>query len=151
MATKELTTRKETIPSVFNDFFRPWGSLFDFTGGSPFKGLNTANIPAVNISEHKDRFEVSLAAPGMKKDDFNIDLQNNVLTVSAESREEKEEKDQQYCCKEFNYSSFSRSFTLPETVSKDKIDASYENGLLKLTLPKTEEAKKAEAKHIAVK
>lgn len=151
MATKDLIRRGETIPSIFNDFFRPWGSLFDTNGGSMFNNLNPMNIPAVNIAEKKERFEINLAAPGMKKDDFNIDVDGNVLTISAETKEEKEEKDERYTRKEFSYSSFSRSFTLPEGVNKDKIDASYENGVLLLTLPKTEEAKKAASKHISVK
>ncbi|HVU94184.1 MAG TPA: Hsp20/alpha crystallin family protein [Puia sp.] len=152
MATKDLIRRGETIPSIFNDFFRPWGSLFnDTNGGSLFNNLNPLNVPAVNIAEKKEQFDVSLAAPGMKKEDFNIDVEGNVLTISAETKEEKEQKDERYTRKEFNYSSFSRSFTLPDGVNKDKIDASYENGLLKVTLPKTEDAKKAASKHISVK
>lgn len=153
MATKDLIRRGETIPSIFNDFFRPWGSLFNDTlnGGSLFNPLNPLNVPAVNIAEKKDQFEVNLAAPGMKKEDFNIDVEGNMLTISAEQKEEKEVKDERYTRKEFNYSSFSRNFTLPDGVNKEKIDASYENGLLKVTLPKTEDAKKAASKHIAVK
>lgn len=153
MATKDLIRKGETLPSIFNDFFRPWGSLFNdsFNGGSLFNHLNPLNVPAVNIAEKKDQFEVSLAAPGMKKEDFNIDVEGNLLTISAETKEEKEEKDERYTRKEFNYSSFSRSFTLPEGLNKEKIDASYERGLLKIILPKTEDAKKAASKHIAVK
>jgi len=105
----------------------------------------------VNISENKERFDVTIAAPGMKKDDFNIDVDGNTLTISAETREEKEEKENRYTRKEYSYSSFSRSFSLPDGVNKDKIDASYDNGILKLSLPKTEEAKKAASKHISVK
>ena len=113
--------------------------------------LNPVTIPAVNISENKERFDVTIAAPGMKKDDFNIDVDGNTLTISAETREEKEEKENRYTRKEYSYSSFSRSFSLPDGVNKDKIDASYDNGILKLSLPKTEEAKKAASKHISVK
>ena len=101
--------------------------------------------------ENKDHYQVSLAAPGMKKNDFNIDVEGNVLTISAEKEEKKEENDERYSRKEFNYTSFSRSFTLPDGINKDKIDASYENGLLRLHLPKTEEAKRLSAKHIEVK
>jgi len=151
MATKDLIRRGESLPSVFNDFFRPWGSFFDTNGGSMFNHLNPLNLPAVNIAEKKDRFDVSLAVPGMKKEDFNIDVEGNVLTISAEKKEEREEKDERYTRKEFNYSSFTRSFTLPEGVNKERIDATYENGLLNVALPKTEEAKKAASKHIAVK
>jgi len=153
MSNKELMRRRESLPSLFSDFFKPWESLFDLNGGSLINspGLRPMNIPAVNISENKDNYEVSLAVPGMKKDDFNIDVEGNTLSISAEKKEEKEEKEEKYTRKEFNYSSFVRTFSLPDGVNKDKIDASYENGLLKLVLPKTEEARKAPSKHIAVK
>ena len=151
MSTKELVRIRETLPAIFNDFFRPWDSLFDTNGGGLINNLRPISVPAVNIVEQKDSFEVSLAAPGMKKDDFNIDVEGDTLYISAEKKEEKEEKDEKYTRKEFNYSSFSRSFTLPDSVIREKIDASYENGLLKLVLPKTDEAKKASSKHIAVK
>ncbi|HLI93488.1 MAG TPA: Hsp20/alpha crystallin family protein, partial [Puia sp.] len=113
--------------------------------------LNPISVPAVNIAEQKDHYVVSLAAPGMKKDDFKIDIDGNTLTISAETEETKEEKEDKYTRKEFNYSSFSRSFSLPDWVNKDKIDATYENGLLKLTLPKTEEARKLSTRHVSVK
>ncbi|MDO6429490.1 Hsp20/alpha crystallin family protein [Flavitalea sp. BT771] len=152
MSLRTLAKRSESLPSVFNDIFRPWESLFDVSGGSSLLGkLATVNIPAANIVENKDHYEVSLAAPGMKKDDFNIDVEGNMLTISAEKEEKKEEKDERYSRQEFNYTSFSRSFTLPDWVNKEKIDASYENGLLKVYLPKTEEAKKQSSKHITVK
>ena len=151
MSTKDLIRKRESLPSLFNDFFRPWGSFFDTNGGSLIDTLNPVTMPAVNISENKERFEVTLAAPGMKKDDFNIDVDGNTLTISAETKEEKELKDDRYTRKEYSYSSFSRSFSLPDGVNKEKIDASYENGILKLSLPKTEEAKKAASKHISVK
>ena len=153
MSLKSLVKRNESFPSLYNDFFRPWDSLFDFNGngGSLLNGLRTTNVPAVNISENKGDYEVSLAVPGMKKEDFNIDVEGNMLTISAEREEKKEEKEDRYSRREFNYTSFSRSFSLPEGVNKDKIDASYENGLLTLTLPKTEEARKLASKHISVK
>jgi HSP20 family protein len=87
----------------------------------------------------------------MKKDDFNIDVKGNLLTISAESEQKREVKDERHTRQEFNYTSFSRAFNLPEGVIKDRIDASYENGLLKLMLPKTEDAKRMAAKHITVK
>lgn len=151
MANKSLIRRSETVPSIFNDFFRPWESLFDFNGGSLLNSVNPINIPAVNIAEQKDSYVVSLAAPGMKKDDFKIDVDGSTLTISAESEETKEEKEERFTRKEFNYTSFTRSFTLPDWINKDKIDASYDNGLLKLTLPKTEEARKLSSRHINVK
>ncbi|HEV3324661.1 MAG TPA: Hsp20/alpha crystallin family protein [Puia sp.] len=144
MATKDVMRRGEALPSLFQDFFKPWDRWFDSNGGSLSQMLT---MPAVNIVEKQDHFDIFLAVPGMKKDDFSIDVEGNLLTISAE----REEKDERHTRREFNYTSFSRSFTLPEGVVKDRIDASYENGLLKLMLPKTEEAKKAPSKHIPVK
>jgi HSP20 family protein len=110
------------------------------------------NMPAVNIIENKDDFLVSLAVPGMKKDDFNVDVEGNILTISCEKEEKKEEKETRFAGKQYNYSSFSRSFTLPEDINREKIDAHYEEGVLKLSLPKKEEAKTMTAsKHISVK
>lgn len=109
------------------------------------------NIPAVNITEHKDAYEVSLAVPGMKKDDFKIDVAGNMLTISSEKEETKEEEDKKFTRKEYNYSSFSRSFTLPEEINREKINAKYDNGILKISLPRKEEATKLTAKNIAVK
>lgn len=87
----------------------------------------------------------------MKKDDFNIDVEGNMLTISAETEQRRENKDERHTRQEFNYTSFSRAFTLPEGVIRDRIDASYENGLLRIVLPKTDEAKRTAAKHITVK
>ncbi len=148
MSTKLLGKSGETFPALFDDFFRPWNEWFD-QGGIMGK---TMNVPAVNIVENKDDYLVTLAVPGMNKDDFNIDVNGTMLTISCEKEEKKEEKDAKYNRKEYNYSSFSRSFTLPDEINKEKIDASYENGILKINLPKREEAKKLiNSKHIAVK
>jgi HSP20 family protein len=151
MTNKSLIRKSESLPAIFNDFFRPWESLFDLNGGSLLDALKPVSIPSVNIVENKNDYEVSLAAPGMKKDDFKIDIDANTLTISAEKEEKNEEKEERYTRKEYNYSSFSRSFSLPDWVNKDKVDASYENGLLKLILPKTEEAKRIASRHITVK
>ena len=144
MSTKELSKRSESFPAFFDDFFKPWNE---------FMGMGRAlTTPAVNIAENKNNFEVTVAAPGLKKSDFNIDVEDNMLTISCEKEERKEEKDERYTRKEYNYSSFSRSFTLPEEVIKDKIEAAYEDGVLHITLPKTEQTKKAAlSKHISVK
>jgi HSP20 family protein len=148
MSTKALS-KVGMLPTVFDDFFKPWNEWFD-NGGSLMGRMMT--VPAVNIVEDKNDYKVSLAVPGMKKDDFNIDVEGNMLTISSEKEESKEEKDEKYNRKEYSYSSFSRSFTLPEEVNKEKIEAKYEDGLLKLVLPKKEDVKKlAASKHIAVK
>ncbi len=147
MGTQALTKTTERMPTVFDDFFRPWNEWFD-NGGLWGRVMN---IPAVNITENKDEYKVALAVPGMKKDDFKIDVDGNMLTISSEKEENKEEKDKKFTRKEYNYASFSRSFTLPEEINKEKIEAKYEEGVLKLSLPRKEEAKKNIAKHIAVK
>jgi HSP20 family protein len=148
MSTQALTkTDGGRIPSVFNDFFKPWNEWFDETG---IWG-RTMNVPAVNITEQKNEYKVELAVPGMKKDDFKIDVDGNMLTISSEKEESSEEKEKKFTRKEYSYSSFSRSFTLPEEINLDKIEAKYEDGVLRLSLPRKEEARISSAKHIAVK
>ena len=149
MSTKALTRNGNTyLPTVFDDFFKPWNEWFDTSN----QLINrTLTVPAVNILESKDDFKLSFAIPGMKKDDFHIDMDGNMLTISCEKEESKNEKEDKYTRKEYNYSSFTRSFSLPEEVSKDKIQAHYEEGVLSLVLPKKEEAKKAITKSIPVK
>ena len=127
-----------------NDFFKPWNDWLD----NGFE--KTLSVPAVNITEVDCQYNIAVAAPGMKKDDLKIDLEGDMLTISAEKEETKEEKDNQYNRREYNYSSFSRSFALPEAVKRDKIEAKYENGVLNLVLPKNGTTKAA-AKTISVK
>jgi HSP20 family protein len=148
MNTRTLAKRTERMPFFFDDFFnKPLLDLFD--SGFP---SGRKNVPAVNIIERKEDYMVSLAAPGLKKEDFKIDLEGNMLSISSEKEEENEEKDEKYTRKEYSYSSFERSFTLPDEVNKDKIDAQYKDGVLELVLPKKEEAKKmAISKQITVK
>jgi len=106
---------------------------------SPFR--NDGFIPAANIKENEKSFDIEIAVPGMKKEDFKINLENNVLTISSEKEEEKNEEKKNYTRKEFVYGSFSRSFTLPKIVETEQINAVYENGILNIQLPKKEEAK----------
>jgi len=146
MTTQALAKLNERMPTVFDDFFKPWNEMFE--GG--FWG-KTMNIPAVNIVENKDEFVVSLAAPGLKKEDFKIDVDGNMLTISSEKEETKEEKERKFTRKEYNFMTFSRSFTIPEEVFRDKIEAKYEDGVLRILMPRKEEVKKLTAKHIAVK
>ncbi len=107
-------------------------------------------LPAVNIKEDKNEFNIEFASPGFTKKDFKIDLNNDVLTISAEKEKEKNEENDNFTRKEFSYNSFSRSFTLPQTVNADKIDAKYNDGILKLCIPKKEEAKLLPKKEIKV-
>ena len=148
MSTQSLARRTEKMPSLFEDFFsKPFFDLFN--GGFPTR---TINVPAVNITERKDNYLVSVAAPGLKKEDFKIAVEGNLLTISSEKEDKSEEKDETYTRQEYSYSSFERNFSLPDEVNKDKIDAHYKDGVLELVLPKKEEAKKmAISKEIEVK
>ena len=127
------------LPMLFDDFFNR--DLFNWNN-SNFSGTNTT-IPAVNIKETPENYEVEVAAPGMTKNDFKIELDGNTLTISSEKSDEREDKEgENYSRKEFSYQSFQRTFTLPkEVVDIDKIQAKYENGLLHLLIPKKEEEK----------
>lgn len=147
METKALTRLSEKMPSLFEDFFKPWNEFFD-NGGLWGR---VVNVPAVNITEQKDQYLVAVAVPGMKKSDFKINVDGNILTISSEKEDTKEEKDKKFTKKEYSYSSFSRCFTLPDEVNKEKIDAHYEEGVLKISLPRIENEKKPSAKQIAVK
>ncbi|MDR6737786.1 MULTISPECIES: Hsp20/alpha crystallin family protein [unclassified Sphingobacterium] len=99
-----------------------------------------SRVPAVNISETEKSFKVEMAAPGLDKSDFKINVDKNLITISAEKKEETVSEEKLYSKKEFNYSSFSRSFTLPDTVDYSSIEAAYEGGILILTVGKKEDA-----------
>jgi len=138
-----------SFPSVFNDDFLT-RDLFNW--GLSNNSDTGTTIPAVNIKETANAFEVEMAAPGMTKKDFNIELDSNVLTIRSEKNFEQEEKDgEKYSRKEFSYQSFQRSFTLPkEVVDEDKIEAKYENGVLHLVIPKKEVAKQKPPRMIQI-
>ena len=127
------------LPLLFDDFLNR--DLFNW-GNSNFSDTNTS-IPAVNIKETGENYEVEVAAPGMSKKDFKVELNGNTITISSEGSHQKEERDdERYSRKEFSYQSFQRTFTLQkDVVDIDKIQAKYENGLLHLLIPKKEEAK----------
>jgi len=110
----------------------------------------SSRVPAVNIAETENEFHIELAAPGLKKEDFKISLDKNTLSVSAEKKTESVEEGKKYSKKEYNYNSFVRSFTLPETVDYANIEAEYTDGILKLNVAKKEEAK-VQSREIAVK
>ncbi|MDR0262434.1 MAG: Hsp20/alpha crystallin family protein [Sphingobacterium sp.] len=111
----------------------------------------STTVPAVNIKENPDSFEVEVAAPGMAKDDFKVTLDGNLLTISSAKQEENEEHQDNYTRREFSYQSFQRSFELQkEVVDQDNIQARYENGMLRLTIPKKEEAKQKEPRMIEI-
>ncbi|MCW5515974.1 Hsp20/alpha crystallin family protein [Muriicola sp. Z0-33] len=120
------------FPSLMDEIFKP-----DWFGGMENSG---GTLPAVNIKENEKDYELELAVPGMKKDDFNVEVDNNIMTISAEAETESKVEEENYTRREFSRTSFKRSFTLPETIDEDKIDASYVDGILKFTLPKKDEA-----------
>jgi HSP20 family protein len=121
------------FPSIWEDFFNQ--DLFNV----PNVARRGMNIPAVNISETEKDYLVELAAPGMKKNDFKINVERNVLTISSEMKQENKEEEKNFTRREYSFSSFERSFTLPEAVNQDKIDAKYMDGVLRISLPKKEE------------
>jgi HSP20 family protein len=132
-----------------------WPSLVDEFFGNDllsnvFDGYTGINAPAVNVVEGKEDFRIEVAAPGLEKNDFKLQLENNVLTISSEKENKKEEKDGKYMRREFSYSSFKRSFSLPNTIEADKIAATHKDGILYITVPKREEAKVKPARQIAI-
>lgn len=136
------------LPSVFDDMFKT-----DWLGGTTNVNSIGTSIPAVNIQETEDSFSVEVAAPGKTKEDFNIELDNDVLTISSEEKKENETSDKKgrYTRKEFSYTNFKRAFSLPETVDSEKISAAYNSGVLEITLPKKEEAKVQPKRMIEIK
>ncbi len=136
------------IPSLFNDVFTR--DLWNW--GLNNNSTTNTTIPAVNIKETKESFEVEMAAPGMNKEDFRVELDGNMLTITSEKKSEYENKeDENYSRKEFSFQSFQRTFQLPkEVVDVDKIGAKYENGILHLVIPKKEEAKPKPARMIQI-
>lgn len=143
-----LIKHNDPFLGMLDDIFQT-----DWHGGRLAQNREFKSTPAVNIKEEGERFLVELAAPGMKKEDFQIDIDHNVLTISAETKQEEEHKDEKghYTRKEFNYTAFKRAFTLPETVESDGIEASYNDGLLSIHIPKREEAKQKPVRSIAIK
>lgn len=135
------------IPAVFDDFFSR--ELFNW-GNTNFSSTRTT-IPAINVQEKAESFEVEVAAPGMDKKDFNITLDGNLLTVSSVKEHSDEKKTDNYTRREFSYQSFQRTLELPkEVVDEDKIKANYQNGVLHLTIPKKEEAKRKTPRQIQI-
>jgi HSP20 family protein len=112
--------------------------------------VNT-NVPAANIIEADDHFDIELAAPGNKKADFKIELEEGVLTISSETEIKSTEKESSFTRKEFGYSAFKRSFNIPDSVSADKISANYKEGILSVSLPKKQEALPQPKKLISIK
>jgi HSP20 family protein len=137
------------VNTFFDDFFSR--DVFDWTDKN-FAALGS-NIPSVNLKETDSKLEVELAAPGMKKDDFKVEIENNILKISSVKEEEHEEtrKKDHYVRREFSYHSFYRSFYLPDSADENKIEANYKDGVLHLVINKKEEAKRKMTKRIDIK
>jgi len=135
-------------PTFFNDFF----SRDLWNWGLENNSSTNTTIPAINVKETNDNFEVEVAAPGMTKKDFKVELNGNMLTISSEKQNEwQENENERYTRREFSYQSFQRTFQLPkDVVDEDKIQAKYENGLLHLTIPKKEHAKQRPPRMIEI-
>ena len=135
------------FPSFFDRFWN--NELMDW-GHSNYSSTNTS-LPAVNVRETNDDFIIEVAAPGMEKKDFKVSFKNNVLTISSEKENKKEEKDENYTRKEFSYQSFQRSFTVADNaVQGEKISAKYNNGILNIVLPKRDEVKPQPEREIKI-
>ncbi len=141
------TVLSKQFPSVFSRFFDN-DDMFDWSNRH-FSETNTT-LPSVNIKENDDDYLVEMAAPGLKKGDFKIELNNDVLTISCEKNSCDDNKEK-YSKQEFCYLSFSRSFTLPSTAKSEAIKAGYKEGILSVTIPKKEEAKPKPARLIEIK
>ena len=149
-----LTVKKNGgLPSLLSDFFAPnslFGrDLFDFDSDL-FPSRLGINLPTANVTETSKEYVLELAAPGLERKDFDVNIENHTLTISAEKEEDKTEKDGGYSRREYSFNSFSRSFALPEDVKEHNIDAKYENGVLKVFIPKLKETPAKPAHKVSV-
>jgi len=135
MTLVKFNKPNNTLLPGFNDVFE---SIFNDTF---FNDRMIARVPAVNISESENNYHVELAAPGLKKEDFKLNLERNQLTISVEQTAENTDEQKNYSKREYSYSSFVRSFTLPESADHGQIEATYTDGILRIDIAKREEAK----------
>jgi HSP20 family protein len=142
---------KAMLPTIMRRSFRPFymPNFFD-DDFLPVLNNRTSSLPAVNIKEDEKNYILDLAIPGMDKKNLKIDINEDVLTISSESKNETSEEADGYKKKEFNYSSFCRSFYIPENVNRDKIEAGYKDGILTVSLPKMEEEKKNLSRQVTI-
>lgn len=160
---RNLTPLSERLfPTLSNRILSPWedrmfpSNFGEFQNMLKFDDIFNGDffeedslMPAMNVKEHNDDFEIEIAAPGFTKKDFEVTIDGNMLHISGEKKEEKDEKDDDYTCKEFSYKSFKRSSTLPESIDIDQdVKAKYKDGILQIKLLKKEEAKKLATKKV---
>ena len=146
MSLVKFRKRHDAVPSFFNFFDESFGKdcHVDF-----YKGTALSK-PAVNIRETDENFFIDVAAPGLGKKDFNVSVEGDLLTISAEKEVKNEENSENFTRKEFSFNSFQRNFTLPETVNGDSISAKYDSGILHVVIPKLEEAKAKPARTVKI-
>jgi HSP20 family protein len=136
---RELATWPSDLFGIQREMNKMFDGVFRGTGDEDYSFSSWT--PAVDIAEHDDEYLVKVELPGVNKDEVKLTLENNILTIRGEKKQEKETKKENYHRVERSYGSFQRSFTLPAAVKSDKIDASYKDGILTVSLPKAEEAK----------
>jgi HSP20 family protein len=144
-----------TLPTLVDNFFNADNFFASSILNNELLDFGSmVNIPEANIIENGKNYKIEIAAPGLERKDFKVEVKDNILKISSEKEDEYEEEknneNQYFCRKEFSYNSFTRTFTLPENLITDKIDAKYENGILHLTLPKKEVTVSKPAKQIKV-
>jgi HSP20 family protein len=142
---------KAMLPMITRRSYKPfmWSSLFD-DDFFPVVSQRNTSMPAVNIKEDEKKYQLDLAVPGIEKRDLKIEINEDVITVSSENKNEKEENTDGFKRREFSYSSFCRSFYLPENVNKEKIEANYKDGILTIALPKQTEEKSKVSREVAI-
>lgn len=148
MENKAIEKTRTSRPSLFDNVWMD--RIFNAPLDEFFNMGRVMNVPAVNVAETEKEFSLSMAAPGLEKKDFKIEAIDDLLTISAEHEKEEKELNDRYNCREYNYSSWSRSFTLPENCNANKIDAVYKNGELKISIPKVEIKEPKKVKSISV-
>lgn len=137
------------LPSFSGWFNEPF--FRDFFGNNMQRYSSSGStLPSANVKETKDDYRIELAAPGMSKEDFKVSLEGDVLSISSEKTEESNNEDENYSRKEFSYQGFYRSFQLPQAAEPEKVAAKYKDGILHITIPKKEEAKKKEPRMIQI-
>lgn len=135
-------TKTNNQRSLMRPWLRDFFDVENFFDGNSLLRPMTRSVPAVNVSENDKNFVVEVAAPGFRKEDFKVSVEEDTLTISAETKSEAKDENKEYSRREYNYSSFTRSFSLPENAQADNIGASYTDGVLKLSIPKNESRSK---------
>ncbi len=135
---------RNRVPSLMDEFFGR--DLLD----NIFPDQTGVSMPAVNVIDGPDEFRIEVAAPGLDKNDFKVDLDNRMLTISCEKEQKKEDNEDRFMRREFSYTSFRRTFSLPEGVDAEKVKAHHKNGVLNIHIPKKEEAKQKPPRQISI-